>query len=531
MLQNAKTTDVSAIEVMPLRPDTKSHAEPRSTHTAIAHLGLLLTAAVLAFAVLGYHPYAEDGGIYTAAVAARMNPELFVHDHAWVTGHTRFSLFVPLVAATLRGFHLTLANGLLLVQAISVTATVAAVLLLARCCFRSRAAVGWVTVLVAAAAGLPIAGTSLYLIDPYVTARSLTTPLLLLALAACLAHRWGRGTLLWVAALALHPLMALWGGLPLCLLWIMRRHTSGKQTRFALRGPMFLLCGLLALTGVAWLFSPPAGAAALEVARTRGYWFLSQWRWFEVAGAIVPLVLLVGALRRPGLRRGWTPAASQAALALVLSASTGMLLALLFVHAGGSVLTIARTQPMRTLHLFYAMFLLLLGGTIADRATTAGRALLLGGILLVVTITMVFTQRNLYAASGRVEFPGQASCNGWVQAFLWAREHTPTDALFALDADYTTVAGEDAQGFRAIALRSVLPDRAKDAGIAAVVPSLTAAWKMGSDAQIALNVETDAERRTRLLPLGVGWLVLPADAVTTMPCDYRNSVAKICRLR
>jgi hypothetical protein len=117
-----------------------------------------------------------------------------------------------------------------------------------------------------------------------------------------------------------------------------------------------------------------------------------------------------------------------------------------------------------------------------------------------------------------------------VQAFLWCRDNTPPDALFALDTKYVNEDGEDAQTFRPIALRSAVPDFSKDGGEAAITPSLAAQWQQGADAQIHLSTETDAVRDARLLPLGVTWMVLHAAARTAHQCPYNNGIIKVCSL-
>ena len=76
---------------------------------------------------------------------------------------------------------------------------------------------------------------------------------------------------------------------------------------------------------------------------------------------------------------------------------------------------------------------------------------------------------------------------------MWISRNTPKDALFAMDADYITKPGEDAQGFRAIAERSVLPDYSKDGGVVANKPLLTGAWMRGQAVQTGLSTENDAD--------------------------------------
>ena len=120
--------------------------------------------------------------------------------------------------------------------------------------------------------------------------------------------------------------------------------------------------------------------------------------------------------------------------------------------------------------------------------------------------------------------------NAWVQAFEWARGNTSKDAVFALDADYIHAPGEDAQSFRAIAERSVLPDFSKDGGEASIAPDLADAWARGVAAQQGLNTISDAERVARLQPLGVTWMVLDAGARTALDCPYANNSVRVCKL-
>jgi len=150
---------------------------------------------------------------------------------------------------------------------------------------------------------------------------------------------------------------------------------------------------------------------------------------------------------------------------------------------------------------------------------------------------MLYAERMTFPGSRHVELPvgvtwGKFSepDNPWEQAFVWISRDTPKDALFALDARYITKPGEDAQGFRAIAERSVLPDASKDGGVVTIKPELAAVWLKGQMAQVGLNQETDAQRIAALKPLGVTWVVLERGAATGFACEYANAVVKVCRL-
>ena len=104
----------------------------------------------------------------------------------FVVGHLRFSIFAPVMAGLVRWSHLRVETVLLLVHVASFWTTLFAAWLLAARCYESReerwGAVGLLAVWIT----LPVAGTSLMLMDPYVTARSFSTPCALLALVGAL---------------------------------------------------------------------------------------------------------------------------------------------------------------------------------------------------------------------------------------------------------------------------------------------------------------------------------------------------------
>jgi hypothetical protein len=78
-------------------------------------------------------------------------------------------------------------------------------------CFRSERA-RWAGVgLLAALLTVPVAGTALIIADSYLTARSLSTPLVLMAIACFLAKRTRSACLWLLCALLIHPQMAIYG--------------------------------------------------------------------------------------------------------------------------------------------------------------------------------------------------------------------------------------------------------------------------------------------------------------------------------
>jgi hypothetical protein len=159
-------------------------------------------------------------------------------------------------------------------------------------------------------------------------------------------------------------------------------------------------------------------------------------------------------------------------------------------------------------------------------------------VLCLLLSGALFTgQRLTYPESHHVEWPGIKPRNQWQQAFLWIRDNTPSDAIFALDNDYIESPGEDAQGFRATAERSTVADWFKDGGIASNFPEAATLWWQGSTATRQLNRASDQQRLARLQPLGVTWIVLPVEpapasreAKTGFPCPFANARVRVCRL-
>jgi hypothetical protein len=207
-----------------------------------------------------------------------------------------------------------------------------------------------------------------------------------------------------------------------------------------------------------------------------------------------------------------------------------LLIAALFAHESSATHLVARLQPLRAFQIVYELMILLLGAWLGTHVLK-NRPWRWAIFLLALGTPMFFAQRATFPNSAHIEWPNAAPINPWQQAFLWVRTHTPTAALFALDAHYITQGRhEDAQCFRAIAQRSALPDYSKDGGEASITPALTALWATGEAAQEDLETKPDALRLAKLQPLGVTWLILEITSPTAFSCPYRNLTVKVCRL-
>jgi hypothetical protein len=184
---------------------------------------------------------------------------------------------------------------------------------------------------------------------------------------------------------------------------------------------------------------------------------------------------------------------------------------------------------LRSFQLIYIVGVLLLGGFLAEHL--GGRRAVIGAAFLLLTSSlMLLVQKQAYTESAHVEWPFAAPRNPWQQAFLWIRERTPRNAVFALDPNYTKIDSEDTQGFRATAVRSALVDELKDGGVVAIFPELAPRWKSQRDLELDLDHISDQERIARLRPAGVTWILLSADAATQLNCPYRNPAVEVCKL-
>jgi hypothetical protein len=478
------------------------------------HRVVVASLTIFALAVHGYHPYAEDGGLYVAGIKRLLDPALYGPNADFVREHLRFSLFAPMVAALARITHLPLEWVLLALYAGCIWATLyAAWMIAARCTTNAVGRLGAVALL-ACWLTLPIAGTSLMLFDPYLTARGLTTPLVLAAVAWAMdgPRRGLAAAAALIATAAMHPLMAAYGFAAIVVLIAVER--GGAKAVAALGAIAMLLAAAVQAT------APPESAAYLWVARTRYYWFLSEWHWFERLGLLAPLLLLALFSRR-------NPVLARAGLSLgFISAAV----ASVFARIPYATHLVARLQPLRCFQTVYLFMILLLGISLGERLLS-GKLWRWAAMLCLLGGTMFFVQRNIYPASTHFEWPGAAPQNSWEQAFLWIRTNTPKDALFAMNPHYIQADGEDAQSFRAIAERNALPDYSKDGGEAAITPSLTDQWVAGQRAQAGIEDENDETRYAKLQPLGVDWVILQAGSVTAWDCPYRNPLVKVCLLR
>jgi len=143
---------------------------------------------------------------------------------------------------------------------------------------------------------------------------------------------------------------------------------------------------------------------------------------------------------------------------------------------------------------------------------------------------MFYAQRQLFPATAHLELPGRTSENPWLDAFLWIRRNTPTDAYFALNPQHMRLSGEDQHGFRATAERSMLADAVKDSGAVTMFPALAQEWERQVQAQKGWDHFGPSDFERLRNQFGITWVVVNQGQTAGLDCPYRNSLLAVCRI-
>ncbi len=481
----------------------------------------LISITLAALVIHGYHMGVEDGEIYIPAARKLLHPNLYPYATEFFLSHERLSLFAPIVAWTARIAHLSTDWSAFLWYLVTLFATFAGCWLLAATCFRSVRA-RWCAVLVTAAViAMPATNTGLLLMDPYITARSFSTPLTLFALAALLRRRFAWAGLLTIVTAAVHPQMAAYLIFLAVVMWAANR----LQMRTAQPAASAPAAAALALP-IGFRLGP-APEPYREALYARSFYFLFTWTWYEWLGLMAPLAFLAWFAR--GRVRNTTPEFARLSQALIpfglVSIAAGAL-----IGSSHQFDMFARLQPLRCFHLITLIFILFFAGVIGEYAA-ARRAWVIPALCLPLAAGMFYVARETYPYSPHIEWPGRVtSPNDWVNVLLWIRRNTPADAIFAVDSRYFLVPGVDVHGFRAVSGRSALADYFKDSGAVAIFPALAPEWKRMTDATYGLNHFTEADflRLAREYP--VSWTLIHGPAPAGMDCPYQQRGYTVCRI-
>ena len=485
---------------------------------------LIIFFTTLGLAVMGYHPGFEDDGVYLSAVKSKLNPALYPHDPGFFRYQMQASFFDKLVAGFVRWTGIPVAATELLWQFASIALIVFACWSIARQLFPEARAQWAGVALVTAMFTLPAAGTALYLVDQHLHPRTIATGLILLAVSRILAGRKWQAVPLLLLAFLLHPLMTAFG-FSFCFFLVMVLLEPPLPLwlrRWRVPGGGF---GAAAFIPLGWVFEPPTPAWR-EALLTRNYFFLSRWTWYEWLGALAPLFLF-WLLWRITRKSGETLLAR---FALAVFFYGVFQLAVAMVMLGfPALIRLTPLQPMRFLHLIY-VFMFLVGGCLLGKYLLKASPWRWAVFLLVINASMFASQRLQFSGSKHLELPGCSTANPWLQAFVWIRQNTPTDAFFALDPEYMAAPGENYHSFRALAERSQLADTIKDTAVVTQIPKLAEVWERQVQAQKGWARFQIADFERLKAEFGVNWVLVAYPQPGGLDCKWHNGSLTVCRI-
>ena len=487
-------------------------------HPRVKDWGVLAGLSLGAFFLDGYHPGVEDAEIYLPGILKRLHPSLFPHNSEFFESHAHMTFFPQIIADSVRLLQLPVGIVLLGWQLLSIFLLLLACWRIARLCFDEEYAI-WCSVgLIGALLRMSAAGTGLYIMDEYLTPRSLSTPGALLAVGDAMEGNYLRAGV-WIAVTcAVHPLMAVFAGTFVVLLIVFQRES--------LAGTVPAKASVAALAVIALPMFPKVTPAYREVLATRSYFFLTNWTWYEWMGLLGPFALLAW-MAWLGKRKG-LGATHLICKALIAFEAVFFAMALV-VSMPGRFDNLAELQPMRCLHLLYIL-MFLVGGGLVGKFVLQDRAWRWALLFIPICGATVLAQRATFPATPYVEWPWEVAKNPWVQAFDWIRTNTPEDAYFAMNPLTMQEPGEDEHGFRAIAQRSLLADRVKDSGAVSMFPTLAQEWQDQVNAEREWNKFQLADFQKLKARYGVDWVVVEQPGVGGLTCPYGNSRVRVCRI-
>ena len=152
---------------------------------------------------------------------------------------------------------------------------------------------------------MPATNTGLLLMDPYLTARSFSTPLTLLALAALLGRKYVLAGAAILVTGAFHPQMVVYLIFLALVMWAGERSKTRVEEGYR-SWPRRSGC-----FPTGFHLSPATGPYR-EALYSRDYFFLYNWTWYHWMGMIAPLAILAWFWR--SRLRGTLPGFSSSAL-------------------------------------------------------------------------------------------------------------------------------------------------------------------------------------------------------------------------
>jgi hypothetical protein len=478
--------------------------------------GLTLTALL----IHGYHAGVEDGEIYVPAAKKLLHPDLYPFAPEFFLSHGHLSLFGPILASTAKLTHASMDWTIFSWYLISAFAILASSWLFLVACFSNPRARWTAMLVITAVITMPATNTGLLLADPYLTARSLSTPLTLFALASLLQRRFVRVTVAMFITATIHPQMVIYLAFLAGVIWL------GDRKRAQVREPVPALASVIGILPTGFHLTPASGPYR-EALYSRDYFFLYNWSWYHWLGMLAPLAILAWFWK--GNLRGTHPAFKKISFALIPFGLISIVVAVLLCSSTEFDM-FARLQPLRSFHLITLIFVLLLAG-IAGEYLAKQRKWFPVALFLPLAAGMFLVARQTYPNSDQIELPSKTSSNPWVNTLLWIRQNTPTSAVFAVDSRYFHEDLSDVHGFRANSERSALADYYKDSGAVSLFPALAPEWKQMSNATYGLNHFSEAQflDLKRKYPQ-VTWTAIHGPAPAGLDCPYQQRSYSVCRM-
>lgn len=477
---------------------------------------LLLTAAALA--VHGYHPFAEDAEIYLPGVERILSPHLFPFGREFFASHAHLTIFPNLIAFSLRITHISLPVGIFVWHLASIFLFLLACWELSALLFSSSRARWGAVCLIAALLTIPVAGTALYILDQYLNPRNLAAFAAVFAVTRTLEKKIVRAILWLVFAASVHPLMVAFA-CSFCVLLVFINWFIEKAEGVPAFGAVMCLLPF----GIT--LDPPTSPAYHAAAMRHQFHYIQLWAWYEQLGAVAPMLLFWWFARMARVR-GWR-ALQYVCQALFIYNLIYFVMALIF-DLPPQFESLARLQPLRSLHLLYILLLLIIGGLLGE-FVLKNRAWRWMVLFVPLAAGMFYSQRDLFPASAHIEWPWAAPKNPWAQAFVWVRQNTPTDAVFALDPDFMQIHGEDEVGFRCLAERSRLADQSKDSGAVSMFPPLADDWWAQVKAQQPWKDFRLADFERLKKTYEVSWVIVERN-VDGLKCEFHNDAVQVCQV-
>jgi len=481
-------------------------------HPILRNALILAVLAACGLLIAGYHPGAEDDGVYLSAIMRDLNPALYPHDSDFFAVQLQATIFDKVMAASVRLTHAPLGWVIFAWHYLTIYLVLLGCWRLSRRMFSETYAHWASTALVAVLLTLPVAGSALYIVDQNLHPRAMATAAILAAIVATLDRKFALPIALLILAALLHPIMATFG-ISLCIFLAWRPPMIGTRA------------SILALAPLGWIFEPTSPAWRVA-ANTRDYYFLGRWEWYDWLGVFAPFAILWW-FRRVGQRDHATMQVHVTSRLMAFGIFQLIVaIALMLPH---SLERIRPLQPMRYLHLFYLIFIILSGGLLGQKLLRH-HWLRWAVVFIPLAAGMLFAQRETYPSSAHLEWPGSTSKNPWLQAFAWIRENTPPDAYFAAGPDYMRRPANDYHSFRALAERSVLADSVKDSAVATQVPRLSQRWLEEVEAQRGWEHFTSSDYARLKARFGINWVLIERPPRDGMDCPYDNEALLVCRI-